>query len=147
MHERPVRSILRGEPAEVVSAGPEESVRDAARRMAENRCGSVLVMEDQRMLGIFTERDLLVRVVVAGRDPGLTRVDEVMTASGVETIDADEPVGEAIRKMDEGSFRHLPVTDGSRIVGVLSIRDIPVVDLGRMAPELDERHSLAERIW
>ena len=148
MRERPVRSILRRRrlgPA-LIAAGPDETVCAAAKRMAENRCGSILVMEEGRMAGIFTERDVMVRVVAAGRDPAKTRLREVMTADP-ETIGADEPVPEAVRRMDEGAYRHLPVVEGGEVVGVLSIRDIPVLELGRMAEELDERHRLAERIW
>ena len=64
-----------------------------------------------------------------------------------ETIRGDKPVEEAIRRMDEGGFRHLPVVDGGRVLGVVSVRDIPVLEMGRMAKELDGRHRLAERIW
>lgn len=150
MSERPVRTILarpRRARAALVTAGPGEAVRVAAQRMAERRCGSVLVMDDdQRLLGIFTERDLLVRVVAAGRDPGGTPLAAVMTREPT-TIDIDEPVEDAVRRMDEGAFRHLPVVEGGRVVDVLSLRDVPILDLGRMADELDQRHRLAERIW
>jgi CBS domain-containing protein len=88
----------------------------------------------------------MVRVVAAGLDPAKTKLREVMTADP-ETIEADEPVAVAVRRMDEGAYRHLPVTDAGEVVGVLSIRDIPILELGRMAAELDERHRLAERIW
>ena len=148
MHKRPVRSILRRRrlgPV-LVAAQPEDSVCDAARRMAENRCGSILIMEQERLLGIFTERDLLVRVVASGRNPAETRVREVMTTD-IETIDGDETIEDAIRRMDEGAFRHLPVVDHGQVLGVLSARDIPILDLGSMAKELDARHRLAERIW
>jgi CBS domain-containing protein len=146
--ERPVRSILRRRPGPaLVTAGPGETVRAAAECMSENCCGSILVVEgEEHLLGIFTERDLLVRVVAAGLDPAETELCEVMTRD-VETIGAEEPVREAVRRMDEGGFRHLPVAYGGRVVGVLSLRDIPVLELGRMAEELDRRHRLAERIW
>jgi CBS domain-containing protein len=143
MPERSVRSILRRRrlgPA-IVTAHPDETVREAAARMAQNCRASILVVEDDRVLGIFTERDVLVRVVGAGRDPARTRLREVMT------IGADEPVAEAVRRMDEGSIRHLPVVEGSRVLGVLSSRDIPILALGHMADELHERHRLAERAW
>ena len=147
MPERPVRSILRDRPGPaLVTAGPDETVRVAAERMAANRCGSVLVTEGERLLGIFTERDLLVRVVAAGLDPAATELRGVMTRD-VETIGAEEPVREAVRRMDEGGFRHLPVAYGGRVLGVLSLRDIPVLELGRMTEELDRRHRLAELIW
>ena len=77
MPERPVRSILhrRRSGSDLVSARPDETVCDAARRMAENGCGSILVMEGERLLGIFTERDLLVRVAASGLDPAGTRLE------------------------------------------------------------------------
>ena len=148
MPGRPVRSILhrRRFCPGLVSAGPNETARDGARRMAEARCGSVLVVDDGRMLGIFTERDLLVRVVAAGLDPDRTPLGEVMTADP-GTIGADEPVEEAVRRMDEGGLRHLPVVEGDgSVLGVLSTRDIPVLELGRMAGELHEQRRLAERV-
>jgi CBS domain-containing protein len=148
MRKRPVRSILRRHRLgpELVAARADETVCAAAKRMAENKCGSILIMDSERLLGIFTERDLLVRVVATGRDPAETRLDEVMTTD-IETIDGDDSIEEAIRRMDEGAFRHLPVVDSHRVLGVLSIRDIPILELGSMAKELDERHRLAERIW
>jgi CBS domain-containing protein len=148
MPERPVRTILerRHSTGRVIEAGPKVTVHEAARRMAERACGSILVTEDSRLLGIFTEHDLLNRVVVPGLDPATTSLADVMT-SDPETIGADEPVGDAIRRMDEGSFRHLPVLDRGRVLGIISVRDIPALDMGRMASELDERHRLAERMW
>jgi CBS domain-containing protein len=148
MPERSVRSILRRRrlgPA-IVTAHPDETVREAAVRMAQGCRASVLIVENDRVLGIFTERDVLVRVVGAGRDPAETRLREVMTTD-LETIGADEPVAEAVRRMDEGGVRHLPVVDGGQVLGVLSTRDIPVLELGRLAEELHERHRLAERAW
>ncbi len=148
MHKRPVRSILRRRRLgpDLVAARADETVCDAARRMAENKCGSILIMDREQLLGIFTERDLLVRVVATGRNPAETRLDEVMTTD-IETIDGDDSIEEAIRRMDEGAFRHLPVVDSERVLGVLSVRDIPILDMGSMAKELDERHRLAERMW
>ena len=148
MPERPVRSLLgrrRLGPA-LVTAGPDATAREAARRMAEACRGGLLVVEDGRALGLFTERDLLERVVAVGRDPDGTRLREVMRAD-FETIDAEAPVAEAVRRMDEGGLRHLPVVEGDRVLGVLSSRDIPALELGGMALELHERHRLAEQVW
>jgi CBS domain-containing protein len=142
MPERPVRSVLgrrRLGPA-LVAAGPDETAREAARRMAETCRGNLLVVEDGRALGLFTERDLLERVVAAGRDPAGTRLREVMRAD-FETIDAEAPVAEAVRRMDEGGLRHLPVVEDGRVVGVLSNRDIPVLELGHAAEKLHERRG------
>ena len=139
MPNRPVRAILgrrRLGPA-LVGAAPDETARDAARRMAETCRGNLLVVEDGRVLGLFTERDLLERVVAAGRDPAGTRLREVMTAEPA-TIEADAPVWQAILRMDEDGPRHLVVVEGERVLGVLSNRDIPVLELGHAAEKLHE---------
>jgi CBS domain-containing protein len=114
--------------------------------MAEHCCSSILICEGEHLRGIFTERDLLVRVVAAGLDPYRTKLGEVMTPNP-DTIDGGAPVVEAIRRMDECSYRHLPVIENGKILGVVSMRDLPLDDLARMQPELDQRHALAERMW
>jgi CBS domain-containing protein len=148
MPGRPVRSILHRRRAgpDLVSAGPDETVANATKCMAENGCGSILIIDDERLLGIFTERDLLVRVAAVGLDLTTTKLRDVMTVEP-EFIGAEEPVEEAVRRMDEGAFRHLVVVDRERVLGVISTRDIPSLTMGRMAKELDQRHRLAERVW
>ena len=125
---------------------PGDTVRAAAARMAAHRCGSILVCDDDRLRGIFTERDLLARVVAAGRDPAKTRLGEVMTPDP-DTIAGAAPALEAVRRMDEGCYRHLPVLEGGRVLGVVSLRDVPFAVLARAHPELEQRHALAERLW
>lgn len=144
MPERPVRQIIDRD--SLLSCPPTETVRRAASRMADQRCGSILVMDGGRAVGIFTERDLLIRVVAAGLDPDKTAIREVMTPNPA-TIGADQPVREAIRAMDEGSMRYLPVLDGNEVIGMISAKDLPYEEIGRMARELTDRHRLAERIW
>jgi CBS domain-containing protein len=124
---------------------PGDTVRTAVGAMADHVCGSVLVMAGERLLGIFTERDLLIRVAAAGRDLDRTTVGEVMTRDP-DTIGADEPVAEAIRRMDEFSYRYLPVLDGDKVIGVISARHLPYRDVVAMADELEQRHALAERM-
>jgi len=114
--------------------------------MSAENCGSVLVMDGRRLVGIFTERDLLVRVVAAGLEPTATRIGKVMTLDP-DTIDAAAPIIEAIRRMDEFCYRHLPVVERGRVVGIVSWRDLPYEDRAVMQPELDQRHALAERMW
>lgn len=144
MHTRPVREIIpRDEPCR---ARADETVHAAAVRMAEDVCSSILICDGGKLLGIFTERDLLARVVAPGLDPTRTRLGEVMTADP-DTIDANEPVIEAIRRMDEFSYRHLPVMENGEVLGVISMRDLPFDELARVQPELDQRHTLAERMW
>lgn len=140
---RPVREIMS---AATVRCAPDTSVRDACSRMAAGRCGHVLVCEGDRLVGIFTERDLSTRVVAPGHDPAAYPVEKAMTVNPV-TIEASAPIREAIRVMDEGSFRCLPVVEGGKLVGVLTARDLPYEEVGRMARELEEEHVIAERLW
>jgi CBS domain-containing protein len=144
MPNRAVRECLKRD--EALRGKANETVQALARRMAEACCSSILICDGERLRGIFTERDLLVRVVAAGLDPSRTPVGEVMTADP-DTIDGSAPVVEAIRRMDECSYRHMPVVDGGRVVGVVSWRDLPFEERAGMQPELDQRHTLAERMW
>lgn len=142
--KRPVREcIARDEP---LIGRKSDTVRDATRQMAEHACSSILVCDGDKLLGIFTERDLLVRVVAAGLDPDKVTLGEVMTADP-DTIDGDEPVIEAIRRMDEFNYRHLPVVHGGKVLGVVSLRDVSFEDIAQAQPELDQRHAITERLW
>lgn len=142
--KHPVREcIARDEP---LIGRKSDTVREATRRMAEHACSSILICENDKLVGIFTERDLLVRVVAADLDPDKVTLGEVMTPDP-DTIDGSEPVIEAIRRMDEFSYRHLPVMEGGKILGVVSWRDLPFEDLASMQPELDQRHAITERLW
>jgi CBS domain-containing protein len=144
MPRRPVRECIHRE--EPLCARPGDTVQDAAKRMAEACCGSILIRDGEKLVGIFTERDLLVRVVAAGQEPSKTRVGDVMTADP-DTIEGSEPVVEAIRRMDEFSYRHLPVVERGRLIGIISWRDLPREERQLMQPELEQRHTLAERMW
>lgn len=144
MPQRPIRNCIRR--PEPLVAQPGDTVRAAAKEMAEHACSSILVCEGGKLVGIFTERDLLARVVAEGLDPDRTKLTEVMSADP-DRIEAGEPVIEAIRRMDEFNYRHLPVMEKGRVLGVVSLRDLPFEDIAMMKPELDQRHDLAERIW
>ena len=144
MPNRPVRDII--ERDRLVQVGPDSTVKKAVDEMAEHRCGSILVMEGDAVLGIFTERDLMLRVVHQGRDPATTKMADVMTKTP-DTIAADAPVADAIRAMDEFSYRYLPVIDAGRCIGVISTRHLPFRDVLQMNWELQTRHDIAERLW
>jgi CBS domain-containing protein len=139
-----VRDVI--ERDRLITCAPADPVAVAARRMAEHLCGSILVMEQDRLVGIFTERDLLIRVVGGDKDLTATPVAEVMTRDP-DTIGADRPVQDAVRRMDELSYRYLPVIEDDRVIGVLSMRRLPFGLLLGMQWELDERHAVAERLW
>jgi CBS domain-containing protein len=102
---------------------PTTTVAQAVEEMRKGRVGCVLVCEGERMLGILTERDLMRRVLAAGK-PLTMPVAECMTPSPV-VVHRKETVGAAIRRMEEGGYRHLPVVDESdRLVGVLAVKQI-----------------------
>jgi CBS domain-containing protein len=101
---------------------PEATVGEAATLMGERGVGSVIVVANERLEGILTERDI-VRALSTTHDAPQRAVVEWMTKDPV-TIAPDTPVKEALRAMVDGGFRHLPVTEGDRVVGMISIRDL-----------------------
>lgn len=106
-----------------VTLPPSASVREAAKKMAEYLIGSILVMEGESLVGIFTERDLLNRVVAKDLDPAGTPLSQVMSKN-VRTIPVQETVENCFNKMEETKCRHIPVVDGVRVVGVVTMRNI-----------------------
>ena len=143
---RSVRAVVRRRCS--VVAQPGETVQAAVARMAEEACGSVLVCDGDRLLcGVFTERDLVTRVVGRGLDPSRTRLAEVMTRDP-ERIEGTATAHEALRRMDGFAPHHpLPVVEDGRALGVLSLHDLPLEALAEMLPELERRRALAERMW
>lgn len=138
MFDRPVQSIMQ---REVLVAAPETGVGEAAKRMAERNVGAMLVVENGRLVGIFTERDLLRRVVAPGLDTRKTPLAAVMTP-GPRTITPATPVGQALVVMQEHGFRHLPVVEDGLPVGMVSARHA-------MDPDLEEFRSetLRREYW
>lgn len=136
---RTISDVIRDR--DLIELPADASVRAAARLMRDHAVGSVLITADGRLEGIFTERDLLCRVVAEGRDPDRTRLAEVMTA-GPDTIAPDRPAIEGLRRMNDGGYRHLPVVAGGRVVGVVSRRDF----YGDEQARIEEETKLWERI-
>jgi CBS domain-containing protein len=139
--QRPIRSII--EDQKPVTANAEITVAAAARLMKERRVGAILVLKEGKLAGIFTERDALFRVIAEGRDPAGTRIAEVMTANP-RTITPDRPFGHALHLMYEGGFRHVPVVDDGRPLGVVSSRDALGPDLKQFIADLDTRTHIGE---
>lgn len=117
------------------------TVRDAARGMAERHCQSVLVTEDGRLTGIFTGTDLIRKVVAADLDPNQTTLSDVMTPDP-QTVSPGFNAVEALHRMQDGRFRHLPIVDNGKLVGVVSRRDF----LGHEIDELEHQEQLWETI-
>ena len=107
---------------ELITATPEQSVAEAARSMARNGVGAVLVVDAGRLVGVLSERDVLSRVVAEGRDPATTRVADVAT-SEVVSVDVDVSVRECTELLRAKGIRHLPVTRNGQPAGILSSRD------------------------
>jgi CBS domain-containing protein len=118
-----LEAVLAHKGSTVYSVDPEESVLDAVRKMNCEHVGALLVCIDGRMVGIFTERDVLCRVLDAGRDPGTTRVADVMT-SEVVTVGPETGVKDAMAVITERRTRHLPIVDGGDLKGLVSIGDL-----------------------
>ena len=118
-----IGSLLGEKGGSVWSVAPSASVFDAIAEMAEKGVGALLVMSDGQLLGIISERDYTRKVILKGHSSKDTRVDEIMTAD-VVTATAEETVEGAMRLMTERRIRHLPVVEGGRVVGVLSIGDL-----------------------
>lgn len=122
---RQIGEIIEGHPLFHVPS--TASVRDVARTMSERNIGAIAVLDSGKLVGIFSERDVLTRIVAEGRNPDDTRVESVMTKDIIVAAPADD-INEALQKMHECNCRHLPVVQGGNLVGMISIRDLLQVD-------------------
>jgi CBS domain-containing protein len=118
------------DPRKLILVSGSMTVRAAAELMKSRRYGAVLITDADELLGIFTERDAVFRVIAAGRDPDSTPLADVMTPQP-KTIAPDKTFGHAMLLMHEGGFRHVPVVEGGKLVGMVSSRNA-------LDPELEE---------
>lgn len=135
MFDRPVKSIM--DDRTLLVAPPECTVSEATRRMADRNVGAVLVVQGESLVGIFTERDAVFRVMARGLDANTTRLAEVMTPEP-KTVSPDKPFGYALVMMQENGFRHAPIVENGRPIGIVSSRSA-------MDPDLEEFESEANR--
>lgn len=120
---RQVADLLRSG-AVIVYTSPLASVADAVEKMTRHHVGSILVMENSRhLVGIFTERDLLQRVAAKNLNLQRTKIGDVMTRD-VIVVSSETPRGEVRRLMETHHIRHIPVSDGDHVIGVISLRDV-----------------------
>ncbi|MCS4503157.1 Inosine-5'-monophosphate dehydrogenase [wastewater metagenome] len=121
---QPVRRILDRKSSQMYVLGPDASVADAVQMMNRHNIGAVLVVDpEQALLGIFTERDVLRRVIDGRLDYDRTPIEQVMTRK-VFYIEPDTSVEEALTMVNERACRHLPVMEGGQLLGMISIRDL-----------------------
>lgn len=138
----PIKSVI--ELRKLIVAPPDMTVAEAAWLMRRSKVGAVLVVEAERLVGIFTERDAVYRVMAASRDPRLTRLEQVMTRNP-KTVAPDESFGYALLMMHEHGFRHLPVVENGRPVGVVSARHALDPELEDFAVEAERRKHIRRR--
>lgn len=124
----------------VETTAPAATVLDAVQQMNRKRIGALVVIEDGLTIGIFTERDVLVRVVARGYDPSTTRVGEVMTTKLV-TVATQTTVDEAMRIVTEHRCRHLPVVEGGELRGLISAGDLTSWIVRMQARQIDDLHD------
>ncbi len=131
-----VQAILSRKGRDVVSITERESALDAAERMNQRGIGALVVLEGDRLVGIVTERDILRRVVASRREPSRTTVADILTAP-VATCRLDTSLSECRAFMTTKRIRHLPVVDGGKVCGMVTIGDL-------LAHEVDEHQTTIE---
>lgn len=115
-----IRDLMTSNPT---TCEPSTTVLEAAKRMAQENVGSIPVVEGDRLVGLLTDRDIIVRVVAEGRDPMSTTLRDV-ASSQLETVSPDDDLDSALRKMASAQVRRLPVVEGDRLVGIVAQADV-----------------------
>jgi CBS domain-containing protein len=139
MYSMRVKSVM--ERGKRLVAPPGTTVAKAARLMAKKNVGAVMVVEEKRLVGIFTERDIVVRVIAEGRDAATTHIGEVMTANPF-TVEPNEIFGRALLLMHDNGFRHVPVVENGEPVGIVSSRSALDPEMEEFVAETQRRLSL-----
>lgn len=141
-----VRDMIRKKGNEVFTVTPEATVFEALNLMAEHNIGALLVMTEDEIHGIVSERDCIRKVDVMGRSAKETQIRDIMT-SDVITVDVDQPLEECMGLMIDRNIRHLPVCEGKKLLGVLSVRDVlrEVIEVQQMMLSQLERYITGSR--
>ena len=120
---RPILELLKKRDATTYNLNPEDSVFAALQRLADHNVGAMMVMEGSKLVGVFSERDYTRKIALAGRSSKDTLVADIMTAQ-VLTVSPKSSTRECMELMSEKKIRHLPVVDGDKVLGMISIRDL-----------------------
>lgn len=139
MHKSIVPDII-SEKQTLTTFSADITVRHAAKAMAERHIGAVLVTANGRLEGIFTERDVLNRVVAPGKDPETVRIGEVMTRNP-DTVSPDATALDTLIRMQTKGYRHLPVVDDGELVGIVSVRDLFAAVKRELEEDIQEREA------
>jgi CBS domain-containing protein len=132
---RTVKQLLDAKGRLVVSIAPEEPVLEAIQLMSDHHIGALLVMRGEELLGILSERDYARKVILKGRSSAETAAWEIMS-SPVQTVGPDDTINTCMRLMTERRFRHLPVVEGDKVSGMLSIGDLVRVVIEEQQQEI-----------
>jgi CBS domain-containing protein len=141
MRHRLARDVIADRKPVTVHGGT--TVPAAARLMKKHHVGALMVVEGDRLTGIFTERDIVFRVLAEGRDVPTTHVSDVMTANP-RTIDAHKAIGHALMLMYDGGFRHVPVVENGKPLGMISARDALGPELQEFEVDVVQRDHIGE---
>jgi CBS domain-containing protein len=139
MFSQRIRDVMERE--KLLTAPPQTTVSEAATSMATRKVGAIMVVEGRRLVGIFTERDVVTRVIARGLDVRSTRLADVMTADP-KTMSPEKSFGYAMLMMHEGGFRHVPVIENGEPVGIVSARNALDPDLEEFVAESRRREQL-----
>ncbi len=132
-----IKHLLDRKGHHIISVKPEDSVLDAIRLMAEKGIGSLVVMKDQELLGIMSERDYARKVIIKGRSSESTAVSEIMTVN-VFTTSSSETVNDCMSVMTEKKIRHLPVVEDNVVIGMISIGDLVEAIISDQQEEIEQ---------
>lgn len=132
-----VKHLLDTKGRGIISIGPDASVLDAIKLMADKLVGSLLVMQGDELIGIVTERDYARKVIIKGRSSQSTKVNEIMTAD-VFSATSDKTVNECMTVMTERKIRHLPIIDDGAVTGIISIGDLVEAIISDQQAEIEQ---------
>ena len=139
MFSQRVRSVM--ERKKLLTAAPQTTIAQAAKLMTKKNVGAIMVVDGERLIGIFTERDALMRVIAQGRDTETTQLVEVMTREP-KTVDPDKSFGYALLMMHENGFRHVPVIEQDKLIGIVSSRNALDPDMEEFVAEAQRRKHI-----
>lgn len=124
----------------LITVNTSDTARAIAKLMHEKRIAAVLVTENEQLVGIITERDMTARVIAAGADPDTSTAKDIMT-SNPDTLHPDDTPAQAIKMMIDRNYRHLPVTNGEDLVGMVSVRDLYAIYNLELEEDLKDRNA------
>ena len=139
MHKSIVPDIIGGKQT-LLTLSADVSVRQAAKLMADRHIGAVLITADGRLEGIFTERDVLNKIVAPGRDPEAVKLGEVMTRNP-DTVPPDATALDTLIRMQTKGYRHVPVVDDGELIGIVSVRDLFNAVKRELEEDIQEREA------